>query len=454
MGCHGYESTTQTIDWREKKITFNSKRCTTWSLNSSPVAYAVPEAEALEENLITRFSKVQAKDDQRVKVTKLSAEARVPTKGSAKAGGHDLYVKEGVEIPAGGQGMVGTGIAIELPHNTYGRIAPRSSLAVNYRLTTNAGVITAYYRGEVKMVLVNQENQPYRVKHGDRIAQLIIEKINNDELQEVAQLYDTIRGNQGFGSPNTMAQSGKDQSVKSRSAKTRKEINEISAGAFGQFYQRGEEIGILRWDEVDKEIQLEAINISTELAIKNKKNNEDKDTRDIVPREYHHLPDVFEKGAKPTLPPHRPGIDLGIDLEEGKTVSIKKIYELSYDQIDELHRYLKQNEQRGWILRVKTGRASRIMFVKKKDGKLRLFVDYRALNEITKKDRHPLPLISEALDRLEGAKYFTKLDLKDAYHNIRIKEGDEWKTTFPTKLGTYEYLVMLFGLCNALAAFQ
>ena len=97
-------------------------------------------------------------------------------------------------------------------------------------------------------------------------------------------------------------------------------------------------------------------------------------------------------------------MDLGIDLEEGRTVPIKKIYPLSYDQIEELHRYLKQNEERGWIRRVRTGRASPIMFVKKKDGKLRLCLDYRALNEITKKDRHPLQLISEALDRLSGAK--------------------------------------------------
>ena len=94
------------------------------------------------------------------------------------------------------------------------------------------------------------------------------------------------------------------------------------------------------------------------------------------------------------------------------------------------------------------------MFVKKNDGKLRLLADYPALNEVTKKDRHPLPLISEALDRLGGAKYFTKLDIKDAYHNIRIREGDAWKTTFATKLGTYEYLVMPFGLCNAPRAFQ
>jgi len=94
------------------------------------------------------------------------------------------------------------------------------------------------------------------------------------------------------------------------------------------------------------------------------------------------------------------------------------------------------------------------MFVKKTDGKLRLCADYRALNEVTKKDRHPLPLISEALDRLGGAKYFTKLDIKDTYHNIRIWEGDEWKMAFSTKLGTYKDLVMQLGLCNAPAAFQ
>jgi len=131
---------------------------------------------------------------------------------------------------------------------------------------------------------------------------------------------------------------------------------------------------------------MEAINISTLLAIKNKKNNQDQEVRDTVPREYHHLLDVFEKGEQTTVPPHRPGIDLGIDLEEGKTVSIKKLYALSYDQLEELHRYIKQNEDRGWIRRVKSGRASPIMFVKKKDGKLRLCTNYRALNEVTKKD--------------------------------------------------------------------
>jgi len=94
------------------------------------------------------------------------------------------------------------------------------------------------------------------------------------------------------------------------------------------------------------------------------------------------------------------------------------------------------------------------MFIKKKDGKLRLCADYPALNEVIKKDRHPLPLISEALDRLGRAKYLTKLDIKDAYHNIRIREGDQWKPTFSTKLETYKYLVRTFGLYKVPAVVQ
>jgi len=159
---------------------------------------------------------------------------------------------------------------------------------------TNAGVIDSDYRGEVKVVLANLGDQLYRVEKGDRIAQLIIEKFDNRELQEVTQLDDTERGDQGFGSSDTTM----DQRVTDQKANAHMEINEILARAFGQFYPRGETTGILRWDEVENEIQLEAINISTELAIKNKKNNEDQDVRDTVPQEYYHLLDVFEKQKK------------------------------------------------------------------------------------------------------------------------------------------------------------
>jgi hypothetical protein len=95
-----------------------------------------------------------------------------------------------------------------------------------------------------------------------------------------------------------------------------------------------------------------------------------------------------------------------------------------------------------------------INFIKKKDGTLRLCVDYRWLNEITIKDRTPLPLIGEALDRLSHAKIYTKLDVRDAYHNLQIATGDEWKTAFRTKYGLYKYRVMPFSLTNAPASFQ
>jgi len=124
-----------TIDWNEKQLRFNSEPCTSWCLRSSPVAYAIPDERAPEEDLITRFSKVQinkgqSANNQSVRVKKLSIEARVPTKGSAKAAGHDLYANEGTHLSARGQAIVGTEIAIGLPHNTYEQIAPRSSLAV------------------------------------------------------------------------------------------------------------------------------------------------------------------------------------------------------------------------------------------------------------------------------------------------------------------------------------
>jgi hypothetical protein len=92
--------------------------------------------------------------------------------------------------------------------------------------------------------------------------------------------------------------------------------------------------------------------------------------------------------------------------------------------------------------------------MQKKDGSLRLCMDYRGLNAMMVKDHTPLPLIGEALDRLAKAKIYTKLDVKDAYHNLWIAEGDEWKMVFWTKYSLYKYLVMLFGLTNIPASFQ
>jgi len=98
--------------------------------------------------------------------------------------------------------------------------------------------------------------------------------------------------------------------------------------------------------------------------------------------------------------------------------------------------------------------AAPVFFVKKKDGKLRLVQDYRALNAMTVKNKYPLPLIPELIAKLRGAKYFTKLDVWWGFNNVRIKEGDGWKAAFRTNHGLYEPLVMFFGLTNSPATFQ
>ncbi|CAN3374414.1 hypothetical protein DIURU_000709 [Diutina rugosa] len=141
----------------------------------------------------------------KLQVFKRSAHAILPTKGSALAAGYDLYASENTIVPGRGQALVSTDISIIVPEGTYGRVAPRSGLAVKHGISTGAGVIDADYRGEVKVVLFNHKESDFIVARGDRIAQLVLEVIVNADIAEIseAELTQTERGAGGFGSTGT-----------------------------------------------------------------------------------------------------------------------------------------------------------------------------------------------------------------------------------------------------------
>ncbi|KAJ1597951.1 hypothetical protein NDA14_000045 [Ustilago hordei] len=172
-----------------------------------------------------------------------------------------------------------------------------------------------------------------------------------------------------------------------------------------------------------------------------------------IPKPYQHLQDVFDEVEADKLP-HHTEHDLHLELIEGGKPPQGPLYLKGPKEMSELRRYLDENLEKGFIRPSKSPARSPVLFVPKKDGGLRLCVDYRGLNEITVKNRAPLPLIEEQLFLLRKARIYTKLDLRAAYNLIRIAKGDEWKTAFGTQLGLYEYLVMPFGLANAPAHFQ
>ena len=162
---------------------------------------------------------------------------------------------------------------------------------------------------------------------------------------------------------------------------------------------------------------------------------------------------IFSEKESRTLAPFNKHAH-AIDLDGDVVPPHGPIYPLAEPELEVLREYLNDAIEKGWIRPSRSPTGAPILFVPKKGGQLRLCVDYRALNRLTRKNRAPLPLIGEILDRLGRAKVYTKLDLKDAYYRIRIKEGDEWKTAFRCRYGHFEYCVMPFGLANAPATFQ
>jgi dUTP pyrophosphatase len=135
-----------------------------------------------------------------LKIKKLNPDAKVPKRGSERAASYDISSVEEAEIPPKGKYLFSTGLSMAIPTGHYGRVAPRSGLAVKHFIDVGAGVIDEDYRGELKVLLFNFGEEAYKVSKGDRIAQLILEKISTPEVVEVESLDETERGQGGFGS--------------------------------------------------------------------------------------------------------------------------------------------------------------------------------------------------------------------------------------------------------------
>jgi predicted aspartyl protease/transposase InsO family protein len=166
-----------------------------------------------------------------------------------------------------------------------------------------------------------------------------------------------------------------------------------------------------------------------------------KDYADVFPEEH------------PGLPPDR-SVQLEINLEAGALPASKPAYRLSPAEMDELKTQLAVLLEKGLIRPSTSPWGAPVLFAPKTDGGLRMCLDYRALNKVTIKDKNPIPRVDEIFDRLQGAKYFSTLDLRSGYYQIKVREEDVPKTCIRTRYGSFEFLVMPFGVTNAPSVFQ
>jgi hypothetical protein len=164
------------------------------------------------------------------------------------------------------------------------------------------------------------------------------------------------------------------------------------------------------------------------------------------------FPDVFPEELT-ELPPDR-DVELVIELMPGAGPVAKSPYRMSSDELDELKKQLKKLLEQGFVRPSASPWGSPVLFVEKKDGTKTRCIDYRTLNSMTIKNKYLLPRIEDLLDRLKKAKFFSKIDLRSGYHQMKIRERDIPKTAFTTRYDLYEFVVVSFGLTNTPAYFM
>jgi hypothetical protein len=164
------------------------------------------------------------------------------------------------------------------------------------------------------------------------------------------------------------------------------------------------------------------------------------------------FPDVFTEELL-DMPPERK-VEFAIELIPGTAPISKRAYRVSEPELVELKKQIDELLEKGYIIPSTSPWAAPVLFVEKKDGMKRMCIGYRALNEVTVKNKYPLPRIEDLFDQLRGANVFSKIDLRSSYHQLRIRPSDIPKATFITKYGLYEFMVMSFGLTNAPAYFM
>jgi hypothetical protein len=155
----------------------------------------------------------------------------------------------------------------------------------------------------------------------------------------------------------------------------------------------------------------------------------------------------------PGMPPDRDN-EFMIELLPGTPPISKRTYRMPVNEVVELKKQIAELRSKGFIRPSSSPWGAPVLFVEKKDGTQRMCVEYRSLNEVTIKNKYPLPRIEDLFDQMKGASVFSKIDLRSGYHQLKIRESDTPKTAFRTRYGLYEYIVMSFGLTNAPAYFM